>query len=203
GNGRRCSEREAQVAFRENSEVMAVIVRRRHLQRDTELVETPGNLVWQERMEDALHVELRDSQAAHHPRKRGWPGAPHASDDLRAARQYRTGIMLDVLARHAGSHAGSHDRSDRRPGDGHGPDAKLVEGFDDMDMGKAARAAAAEGDGEGRVAASFRCRAGFHPLLPSVGPTVRIAGSAVSSFFATALTWSSVTASMSSARLSM
>ena len=87
---------------------------------------------------------------------------------------------------HAGGHARAHQRADRGAGDGDRPDSQFVQRLDDMDMGKAARAATAEGDAEG----------GAHPLPPpaSGGPTIITAGSADKSFFATAFTSSSVTA---------
>ena len=65
-------------------------------------------------------------------------------------------IVMDVAAAHAGRHAGAHDRADRRAGDRDRPDAELVERLDDMDMGEAAGAAAAERDGEARSGLSLR-----------------------------------------------
>ena len=156
----------------------------------------------QEGLEDALDVELRNAKPADHLGKPG-PSAPHAADHLGAPRQDRAGIVVDVLAGHAGGHARAHDRADRRSGDRHRPDAEFVKRLDRMDMRQAARAAAAEGYGEARLARS-RCSS-RHPLLPSAsgGPITRIAGSAVSSFLAAAFTSSSVTASMSAGRRSM
>src|SRR5690606_23660732 len=122
-------QRRMQVAFGEHLHVMPEIVRSRHLQRDGEFAEIFRDMMRQEGVQDALYAELSDAQSADRTR------APHAAEHLGATRQYRAGMVLDVLARHAGGDAGSHDRSDRRSGDGHWSDTELVQRLDDVDMG--------------------------------------------------------------------
>ena len=109
--------------------------------------------------------------------------------NLGAAAQDRAGIVVDFRPAHARGHAGAHDGADRRAGYRHRLDAQFVQRLDDVDMRQPARAAAAEGDAEARASPLIPCRP-----RASVGPTTMMAGSADSSFFAAALTWSSVTA---------
>ena len=132
------------------------------------------------------------------------PGrALHMRPQLGPPRQDRSGVVVDVFAGHAGGHARAHDGADRRSGDRHRPYAKFVERLDDVDMGKSSCPAAAERNGEARARPFVRPGRRPSPLASfrRRGPITRTAGSAVSSFFAAAFTWSSVTASMRAARL--
>ena len=116
-------------------------------------------------------------------------------------------MVVDFEPAHAGGHARAHDRAYRRPRDRHRADAEFIQRLDHMDMGKSARTAAAESDGEGRLAGPHRGgphgrgRKVVHRVAPAFsGPTIMTAGSALSSRFATARTSSMVTASIIASR---
>ena len=195
-NGGRGRQRRLQVALGEDRELVAEIVGRRHLERDLQLLESRRDGRGQEGLEDALDIELADADAALHGfGDRARPRAPHARGHLGAAAEDRAAVIVDFGPSHAGGHAGAHDGADGGAGDRHRLDAELVQRLDGVDMRQSPRAAAAEGNREGRV----------HPLpLPATctsgGPITIIAGSTDRSFLASALTCASVTASIRAAR---
>ncbi len=130
---------------------------------------------------DAFDVKLAELDAALQ-RLRKVPAGPATCGlaSLGAAAEDGARAVMDVTAGHARRHAGAHDCADGRAGNRHRPDAKFVQGLDDMDMGEpfALRLRQTRRRMSGSSVALLR--------LLSAGPTISTAGSALSSLFATA-----------------
>ena len=132
-------------------------------QRDLQRRKIRRHLVRQKLRTEFLGVDLRRlaERAGEKVCQRAGARLHQAAPDFAGPVRQRDDVAADVLAAHSRGISRADQRADRGAGDGDRPDAHLVERLDHRDMGKPARAAAAEREREGfHAAGASRARPG-------------------------------------------
>ena len=173
-------------ARREGDRAAPVIIGRDRDEGDGEILESVGNLLGPEAIEQPFAVEQHRIATREEIAETAHARLENGAEDLGAVAEGHKRMRAQAGRRYACRVSRPDDRADRGAGDGDRPKAHFIERFEHGDMGEAARSAAAERKRDGRLS---RCGSVAAPGRHSAPERKRVRAATVSSGASSARKW--------------